>query len=247
MTDHRTATREEWRAEHEKLLQREKELAERSTELTKERRNLPWVRVEREYTFATDEGTKTLAELFDGRSQLVVYHIMFGPDWTVACPVCSALADHFDAMVPHLNARDVTLVGMSHAPIEKLQAYKRRLGWKFPYVSSFDTDFNFDFDASFKGETQQKIKEEVLEKFSESESIVEAAESCGIDLEEYVTTEGPRLNVFALEDGVVHHTYTTQELAFLMTYAQLQERAPKEEEDGFPIRRHDEYDRTGKT
>src|SRR5213080_5190557 len=152
MTEHKTGTREEWLAARMQLREREKELAERNDELTKERRELPWVRVDKEYTFDTDEGPKTLAELFDGRSQLLIYHLMFGPTYEAACPGCTGLADHFDGALVHLNNRDVTLIAISRAPIEKLQAYKQRMGWKFPYVSSFASDFNFDFDASFTQE-----------------------------------------------------------------------------------------------
>src|SRR5207247_11192778 len=148
MTEHKVGSREEWEAARNALLEREKELTRRSDQLARERRELPWVRVEKEYTFETDEGTKTLAELFDGRSQLIVYHFMFGPAYTAGCPVCSSGADTYDGAVAHLNARDVTFLCVSRAPLERLQAYRTRMGWSFPWVSSHGTSFNFDFGAS---------------------------------------------------------------------------------------------------
>src|SRR6266571_2234220 len=166
MTQHPTGTREEAAAAQENLLEREDELIRLSEELAEERRKLPWVPVEKEYTLDTDEGPKTLTELFDGRSQLLVYHIMFGPDWTAACPVCSSLADHLDGTLAHLNGRDVTMICVSHAPIEKVQAYKRRMGWRFPYVSSFRSDFNYDFGGSFTDEQRREFKDEVLAQFA---------------------------------------------------------------------------------
>src|ERR671934_1140438 len=146
MTDHRVGTREEWLAAREKLLLHEKEHTRLGDEIARQRRELPWVPVEKEYRFDTEEGEKTLVELFDGRSQLLIYHLMFGPSYEAACPGCTGLADHFDGALTHLNNRDVTLIAISRAPIEKLQAYKRRMGWQFPYVSSYGSDFNFDFD-----------------------------------------------------------------------------------------------------
>jgi predicted dithiol-disulfide oxidoreductase (DUF899 family) len=247
MANHTTGTREEWQAAMAKLHERERELTRLRQELTRERQDLPWVRVEKEYTLDTDAGTKTLEELFDGRSQLLIYHIMFGPNWTAACPACSQLADHFDGMLAHLNARDVTLIGISHAPIEKLQAYKRRMGWQFPYVSSFRSDFNYDFGASLTEEQQREIAEQVLAEFSRDDSIAAMAASCGTDLAGYVTTEAPGLNAFALEDGVVYHTYAAdpRELGFMVFYEQLLERAPKGGKEGVPVTRHDEYKGAG--
>jgi predicted dithiol-disulfide oxidoreductase (DUF899 family) len=245
MTEHKTGTREEWDAAHKKLLEREQELTKLGEELARERRELPWVRVEKEYTFDTDEGTKTLAELFDGRSELLIYHLMFGPDWIAACPFCSALADHLDGTLAHLNARDVTLVGMSHAPLEKLQAYKRRMAWTFPYVSAFSSDFNFDFGASFTGEQQRKIAEEILPGFENDEVVAEAAASVGTDLEGYITTEGPGLRALALEDGVVYQTYFSQEVNFMVFFEQLLARAPKGGKEGVTLGRHDEYEHAG--
>jgi predicted dithiol-disulfide oxidoreductase (DUF899 family) len=247
MTNHTTGTREEWQAAVAKLHEREAELTRLRQEITRERRDLPWVRIEKEYTLDSDAGTKTLAELFDGRSQLLIYHIMFGPSWTAACPGCSQLADHFDGMLAHLNARDVTLIGLSHAPIEKLQAYKRRMGWQFPYVSSFCSDFNYDFGASFTEEQQPEIAKQVLPQFANDDAIAELAASCGTDVVGYVTTEAPGLNAFALEDGVVYHTYAAdpREVGFMVFYEQLLERAPKGGKEGVPVSRHDEYKGTG--
>ncbi|OLE35071.1 MAG: hypothetical protein AUG48_11780 [Actinobacteria bacterium 13_1_20CM_3_68_9] len=243
MTNHTTGTREAWQAAIAKLHKREAELTRLQQELTRERRDLPWVRVAKEYTLDTDAGTTTLAELFEGRSQLLMYHIMFGPSWTAACPACSQLADHFDGMLAHLNARDVTLIGISRAPIEKLQAYKRRMGWQFPYVSSFRSDFNYDVGASFTAEQQREIAEQVLAEFSRDDAVAAMAASCGTDLAGYVTTEAPGLNAFALEDGVVYHTYAAdpREVGFLVFYEQLLERAPKGGKEGVPVTRHDEY------
>src|SRR5437868_11978637 len=155
MTRHRTGTREEWLAARLELLKAEKELTRRSDEVAQRRQELPWVRVEKEYRFDTDDGSASLADLFRGRSQLLVYHFMFGPDYKAGCPSCSAIADGFDGSVVHLANHDVTLSAVSRAPLEKLQAYERRMGWTFPWASSFGSDFNFDFDASFTEEQQR--------------------------------------------------------------------------------------------
>jgi predicted dithiol-disulfide oxidoreductase (DUF899 family) len=251
MTEHAVGTREDWLRARKKLLEQEKELIDRGKELTQKRRELPWVRVEKEYRFETDEGTKTLAELFEGRSQLLAYHVMFAPDWTAACPGCSGLADHLDPAVPYLNAHDVTMICISHAPIEKLQAYKQRMGWTFPYVSSYGSDFGLDFHLSFTDEQRDGGAEynfepidfdKAIAEFGQSESIVEAAASCGTDLEGYVTTEGPGLTAFALEDGLVYHTYTAYapESDVMLGFQQIIDRAPKEPPDGLPILRKDE-------
>ena len=174
MTEHKVGTREEWLRAREPLLEREKELTRRSDELAQQRRELPWVPVDKEYRFETEEGTKTLAELFDGRSQLLVYHFMFGPEYTAGCPVCSSGADTFDGAVEHLKARDVTFLCISRAPLERLQAYKQRMGWTFPWVSSHGSDFNFDFDASHT--------EEQLAPFLEGDippAVAQMAAACG--------------------------------------------------------------------
>src|ERR671937_2285939 len=156
MTNHKIVSREEWADARKELLAREKEHTRLGDDLARQRRELPWVPVDKEYRFETDEGTRTLAELFDGRSQLLVYHFMFGPDYEAGCPVCSSSADTVNGAVPHLNARDVTMVYVSRAPLDKLQAYKRRMGWSFPWVSSLDSDFNFDFGVSFSNEQQRE-------------------------------------------------------------------------------------------
>ena len=242
MTKHATATREEWQAANSKQLEREKELDRLSEEITRERRALPWTPIEKEYTLDTEQGPKTLAELFDGRSQLLAYHIMFGPSWTGACPACSQLGDQYDGMLAHLNARDVTLICISHAPIEKLRAYKRRMGWTFPYVSSFRSDFNYDLGASITREQQPEVAKQVLPMFANDEAIARMAASCGIDLEEYVTTEAPGLNAFALEDGVVYQTYSSLPFGSMLFYLQLLDRTPKGGKEGVLVCRHDEYE-----
>src|SRR5467141_854117 len=152
MTDHKVASREEWLAALDALLAREKEHTLMGDDRARQRRELPWVRVEKEYSFETDDGIKTLAELFDGRSQLLIYHFMFGPSYEAGCPVNSSLADGLDGLLPHLHARDVALLLVSQAPLEKLRAYKQRMGWSLPWVSAANTDFNFDFGASYTAE-----------------------------------------------------------------------------------------------
>jgi predicted dithiol-disulfide oxidoreductase (DUF899 family) len=241
MTEHKVGTREEWLQARNELLEQEKELTRRNDELARQRRELPWVPLEKEYSFETDDGTKTLAELFDGRSQLVVYHFMFGPAYTAGCPVCSSAADSFNGAVPHLNARDVTFSCISRAPLERLQAYKERMGWSFPWASSEGSDFNFDFDVS--------ATEEQLAPFLEGElgPVPELAAMCGTDPAGYLS-EGPGLSAFALSDGVVHHTYSTYRrgLEVLLGYYPLLDRAPRGRDEGdHPepwMRRHDEYE-----
>jgi predicted dithiol-disulfide oxidoreductase (DUF899 family) len=244
MADHKIGTGEEHQAAREELLKREKELSRANDELARLRRELPWVPIEKDYSFETDDGRKTLAELFDGRSQLMIYHFMFGPEYTAGCPVCSSGADTYTGAVPHLNARDVTFLCVSSAPLERLQAYKRRMGWSFPWVSSAGTDFNFDFGASHT--------EEELKPFLESGQLGPVpglAEDCGTDPAGYLA-EGPVLTVFALADGVVHQTYSTgaRGLEFLLGFYGMLDRAPKGRDEGEPpemwIRRHDEYEET---
>src|SRR4051794_2224365 len=201
MTDHQVGTRDEWVAARNALLEREKELTRRNDELALERRELPWVQVEKDYSFQTVDGTKTLAELFGGRSQLVVYNFMFGPEYAAGCPVCSSAADTFDGAVSHLNARDVTFVCISRAPLEKLQAYKERMGWTFPWVSSEGTDFNFDFQASQTHDAARAMLEGGVPPVIE-----QLADDCGTEPAGYVT-EGPVLTTFALDRGVVYQTY----------------------------------------
>ena len=241
MTQHSVVSREEWLDARQELLRREKELTRLGDELARQRRELPWVPIDKDYSFDTDEGTKTLAELFDGRSQLLVYHFMFGPEYTEGCPTCSAGADTFDGAVSHLKARDVTFLCVSRAPLEKLQAYKGRMGWSFPWVSSHGSDFNFDFDASHT--------EEQLQPFLEGDVppvVAQLAEACGTDPAGYMA-EGPALSAFALSDGAVYHTYSTyaRGLEVMLGFYPLLDRVPKgrdeDDDQEFWIRRHDEY------
>jgi predicted dithiol-disulfide oxidoreductase (DUF899 family) len=236
MTDHEVGTREEWLRARKELLEREKELTRRSDELALERRGLPWVRVDEDYRFETNEGTKTLAELFDGRSQLLVYHFMFGPTvdgWPEAgCLGCSYTADSLDGSVAHLEQHDVTFLATSRAPLERLNAYKRRMGWSFPWVSSQDSDFNLDLSAF----TEEERRAGRGFNFG-------TAKHADIDLRD---TELHGLSAFALEDGVVYHTYSTYDRGTdaLNATWQLLDRTPKGRDDAnhpdWP-RRHDEY------
>jgi predicted dithiol-disulfide oxidoreductase (DUF899 family) len=241
MTEHKVGTREEWLAARNALLEREKELTRRNDELARERRDLPWVRMEKEYIFETEHGPKTLAELFDGRSQLLVYNFMFGPDYTAGCPVCSSGADLYTGAVEHLRARDVTFLCVSRAPLDSLLAYKRRMGWSFPWVSSHGTDFNFDFGASHSREELAPILEGNLGP------VPRLAADCGTDPAGYMS-EGPVFSAFASEDAVVYHTYSTSArgLEFMLGYYAFLDRAPKGRDEGDPpemwIRRHDEYE-----
>jgi predicted dithiol-disulfide oxidoreductase (DUF899 family) len=237
MTEQKVGTHEEWLTARKALLERERELARLESEIVEQRRALPWVPVDKEYTFDTEDGTKTLAELFEGRAELLAYHVMFGPDWTAPCPGCSGLADHFNPTVPRLNERDVTMICMSHAPIEKLSAHRQRRGWTFPYVSTNNSDFGYDFHLSFSPEQRREGAEynfekvdfdEALAGFEGDEGMAEIAASLGTDVAGYVTTEGPGFLAFALRAGVVHHTYTAYapELNVLVFSEQLLERAP---------------------
>ena len=245
MANRKLATREEWNAARKLLVEREDQLDHLRSQVAEERRELPWLTVEKEYRFETDEGTRTLAELFDGRSQLLVYHMMFGPNWTAGCPVCSNVVDHFDGTLTHLNARDVTLVVIAHAPLEKLRAYKRRMGWTFPYVSAFDSDFNYDFEVSFTDEQRKVFAEDVLAQFADNDEIPEIAASVGSDVEGYLTYEAPGVSAFVLEDAVVYHTYGSyapeQHARFLVLYEQMLEHTAKGGDPAVPLRRHDEY------
>jgi predicted dithiol-disulfide oxidoreductase (DUF899 family) len=241
MTDHRVGSREEWLAAREELLAREKAHTRQADELARQRRELPWVRIEMDYRFETEDGTKALAELFDGRSQLLVYNFMFGPAYEGGCPVCSSGADTFDGAVAHLNARDVTFVCVSRAPLEKLLAYRRRMGWSFPWVSSQGSDFNFDFGASH---TEQELAPFLTGDIPPV--VTRLASDCGTDPAGYLSEE-PMLTAFALEDGVVYQTYSTSArgLEILLGFYPLLDRAPKGRDEGDPpeiwIRRHDEY------
>ena len=242
MTKHKVGTQEEWAAAVKELHGREQELGKLDEELSKQRQELPWVTVEKEYIFDTEEGTKTLSELFDGRSQLLIYHLMFGPTYEAACPGCTGLADVFDSALVHLNNRDVTLMAISRAPIEKLRAYKRRMGWQFPYVSSFGSDFSFDFD--FAATEEQMATGELAKMVEEADDwLKDWAANVGTDLA-HGMAESPGWNVFALEDGVVYHTYSRYAPdRFLLSayYSQLLDQVPAGRDADFPLRRHDEY------
>jgi predicted dithiol-disulfide oxidoreductase (DUF899 family) len=248
MTRHMTGTREQWLAARLELLKAEKELTRRSDELARRRQELPWVRIDKEYRFETDEGSASLADLFRRRSQLLVYHFMFGPDYTAGCPSCSAIADGFNGFVVHLANHDVMLWAVSRASLEKLQAYKRRMGWTFPWASSFGSDFNFDFSVRFTEEQQRQggieynYRREAAWKGGGEGAVVFAAMS-GTDTATY-TRERPGMSAFALEDGVVYHTYSaySRGLDGLWGMYQWLDRAPRgRNETGVWWRRHDEY------
>ncbi|MER6982797.1 DUF899 domain-containing protein [Streptomyces carpinensis] len=253
MTAHKTGTRQEWLAARLELLEAEKELTRRSDALARQRQELPWVRVDKEYRFETDEGAATLADLFEGRSQLIVYHFMFGPDYRAGCPSCSAIADGFDGSVVHLAHHDVTLCAVSRAPLAKLRAYKRRMGWSFPWASSSGSDFNHDFGvAHTKEEWESGVVEYNFrtmdvrppETGEESPVLVEMAGTVGTDWPTY-RREGPGVSAFALEDGVVYHTYSAYERGLDVLWGMYQwlDRAPLgRNETGFWWRRHDEYE-----
>jgi predicted dithiol-disulfide oxidoreductase (DUF899 family) len=242
MTEHRIATQDEWQAERDELLKDEKELTRRGDELTKRRRELPWVAVEKEYSFETEDGTKTLAELFDSRSQLVIYHFMFGPPYTGGCPVCTSIADTLNPQVPHLKARDTTLMLASRASLDRLLAYRERLGWEIPWVS-VGSDFNRDLGFLF---TEEELKP-FIESGEIPPTVEQNAEMCGTDALGYVT-ERPGLSVHALEDGTVYRTYATTNRGLeapAMAYYALLDRTPKGRNESATeplwIRRHDEY------
>jgi predicted dithiol-disulfide oxidoreductase (DUF899 family) len=250
MSKHKTGTHEEWLAARLELLEAEKELTRRSDELARKRQELPWVRIEKEYRFETDQGKASLADLFRGRSQLLVYHFMFGPDYKAGCPSCSAIADGFNGIEVHLANHDVMLWAMSRAPLAKLQAYKNRMGWTFPWASSFGSDFNADFAASF---TEKQQREEGIEYNYDREEPWEGAGEgattfaamSGTDPATY-TRERPGVSAFALEDGVVYHTYSAYSRGVdgLWGMYQWLDRAPKgRNETNVWWRRHDEYDR----
>jgi len=252
MTDHRTGTREEWLAARLELLEAEKALTRRGDELARQRQELPWVQIDKAYRFETDEGTATLADLFDGRSQLIVYHFMFGLDYEAGCRSCSAIADGFDGSVVHLANHDVTLCAVSRAPLAKLQTYKKRMGWSFPWASSSDSDFNFDFQVTHTKEEWQAGAVEYNfrtmdlrpAQFQDSPWLDQIGASVGADWETY-RREGPGMSAFVLEDDVVYHTYSAYErgLDGLWGMYQWLDRAPlgRNEPPGFWFHRHDEY------
>ena len=262
---HKTGTRKQWLAARLRLLEAEKELTRRGDDLARRRQELPWVRIDKEYTFETDKGRSSLADLFRGRSQLLVYHFMFGPDYTAGCPACSSIADSFNGFVVHLANHDVTLTAMSRAPLKKLQAYKRRMGWTFPWASSLGSDFNFDFNVWFTEEQQREggieynyhreapAREPLAGKTvrnrrsrrGQGPGAEEFAAMSGTDVATY-TRERPGMSAFVLEDGVVYHTYSTfaRGLDGLWGMYQWLDRAPKgRNETDLWFRRRDEYDK----
>ena len=259
MTDHKVGTRDEWLAARRKLLEAEKVHTRRGDELTKMRMELPWVRIDKDYRFDTDEGPASLADLFRGRSQLLVYHFMFGPDFTGGCLSCSAIADGFNGFATHLAHHDVMLWAVSRAQLEKLQAYKQRMGWSFPWASSNDSDFNFDFNVSLTEEQQRSgpieynFREQPPQPPAEAPTdgpLAAWAATTGTDWPTY-TRERPGMSAFALEDGIVYHTYSTyaRGLDALWGMYQWLDRAPRgrneRRAEGDPLnffRRHDEYD-----
>ena len=249
MTDHKVVSREEWAAAREELLAREKDHTRMGDELARQRRELPWVPVEKEYLFETDDGPRTLAELFDGRSQLLVYHFMFGPSYEAGCPTCSSMADVVDGALPHLHARDVTMMYVSQAPLEKLQAYKRRMGWNMPWVSSAGSDFNFDLGYSSSEEQTREAIAPLLE-VGLPQIVEHNANSTGTEVTAYLT-QLFGFSAYVLDEGTVYQTYATtgRGIEFLMGYYGILDRAPKGRDEGEAwqvwIRRHDEYEQNG--
>ena len=248
MTDHKIGTRQEWLAAREELLAREKEHTRVGDELARQRRELPWVGVEKEYRFDTDDGQKALGELFDGRSQLLVYHFMFGPSYEAGCPVNSSIGDTINGVLSHLHARDVTFLLVSQAPLEKLQAYKRRMGWSLPWVSTAQTDFNFDLGFSHTAEQGREAVAAMMGSGGLPPIVDHNARSCGTDVAGYLT-ESPGFSTFVHEDGSVFQAYSTtwRGLEFVMGYYPILDHAPKGRDEGEAwqlwIRRHDEYKR----
>jgi predicted dithiol-disulfide oxidoreductase (DUF899 family) len=241
LTQHRVGTQEEWKAARDELLAEEKELTRRGDALASKRRELPWVAVEQDYGFETEDGTKSLAELFDGRSQLLIYHFMFGPDYAAGCPVCSSIADNLNPNAVHLAARDTKLMLVSRAPLEKLLGYRQRMGWSLDWASTVGSEFNRELGFL--------NTEEELRPFLEGElppAVVQNAEACGVDARTYVA-EGPGLSAYILWDGRVYRTYvsTARGLEPVMGYYGLLDRTPsgrnEEGEQVFWLRRHDEY------
>jgi predicted dithiol-disulfide oxidoreductase (DUF899 family) len=253
MISHSTGTREEWLAARLALLEEEKALTRRSDELAQRRQDLPWVRVDKTYRFDTDDGSASLADLFRGRSQLLVYHFMFGPDYTAGCPSCSSIADGFDGIVGHLASHDVTLAAVSRAPLGKLQAYRQRMGWTFPWASSPGGDFNFDFNVSFT-EAQQREGDieynyrhvgHAMDATPVPQAVAQLAATCGTNAPTYAR-DRPGVSAFVREDGVVYHTYSTYARGVDGIWGMYQwlDRAPRgRNETGVWWRRHDEYDK----
>ena len=255
MPKHKTGTREEWLAARIELLKDEKALTHRGDEVTRKRMELPWVRVDKNYRFDTDEGPASLADLFKGRSQLLIYHFMLGPDFTAGCPACSSIADGFNGFAIHLMNHDVMMMAVSRAPLKKIQAYKKRMGWTFPWASSFDSDFNLDFNASITKEQQRSGSVEYnyttvdtrkqLEAGKEG-PLAEFAAGAGVDWATF-TLEEPGMSAFALDGGVVYHTYSAyaRGLDALWGMYQWLDRAPLgRNEQGLWFKRNDEYNRS---
>jgi predicted dithiol-disulfide oxidoreductase (DUF899 family) len=250
MTDHTTGTREQWLVARLELLEAEKALTRRSDELVRLRQRLPWVPVQKDYRFDTDAGAASLADLFRGRSQLLIYHFMFGPDYTAGCPSCSAIADGFDGSVVHLANHDVTLCAVSRAPLAKLAAYKQRMGWSFPWASSFDSDFNYDLHVTHteeewqSGAVEYNFRAVDLRPAEGSPIASEFASSVGTNWATY-RQEGPGMSAFALEDGVAYHTYSAYGRGIDGLWAMYQwlDRAPLGRNETGPWwHRHDEYE-----
>jgi len=252
MTTHITGTRQEWLQARLELLEAEKELTRRGDEVARRRQALPSVRVDKAYRFETDAGSASLADLFGGRSQLLVYHFMFGPDFTAGCPSCSAIADGFDGSVVHLINHDVAFYAVSRAPIGKLTAYRRRMGWSFPWASSLDSDFNYDFNTSFSEEQMRGVVQynfadrdmSVVATLGPDSAATQHGASAGVDVKTFLR-EAPGMSAFALEDGAVYHTYSAyaRGLDGLWGMYQWLDRAPLgRNETGMWWRRHDEYD-----
>jgi predicted dithiol-disulfide oxidoreductase (DUF899 family) len=251
MTTHATGTREDWREARLALLRAEKDLTRRSDEVARQRQALPWVRIDKDYRFETDAGTASLADLFQGRSQLLVYHFMFGPDYTAGCPSCSAIADGFNGFVTHLANHDVMLWAVSRAPLVTLRTYQRRMGWTFPWASSKDGDFNFDFNVSFTEEQQRagtieynyKRGGHAMDATPVPPAVAQLAATCGTDAATW-SRDRPGLSAFVCENGVIYHTYSAYSRgldAIWGMYPWL-DRAPKgRNEAGRWLRRHDEY------
>ncbi|MDH6146862.1 MULTISPECIES: DUF899 domain-containing protein [Paraburkholderia] len=252
MTTHPIGTREQWLAARRALLDAEKAHTRHGDELARQRQALPWVRVDKAYRFDTDQGSASLADLFKGRSQLLIYHFMFGPDYKAGCPSCSSIADGFAGFAVHLAHHDVMLTAVSRAPLEKLRAYKRRMGWTFPWASSASGDFNFDFNVSFT-EAQQRNGDieynyarnsHAMDVSPAPEPVAQFAATCGTDAATY-SRDRPGMSAFVLEDGVVYHTYSTYARGVDALWGMYQwlDRAPKgRNETGIWWRRHDEYE-----
>jgi predicted dithiol-disulfide oxidoreductase (DUF899 family) len=250
MTTHQIGTREAWLTARRELLEAEKDLTRRSDELARRRQELPWVRVDKAYRFDTERGTRSLADLFEGRSQLLIYHFMFGPDYTAGCPSCSSIADGFNGIAVHLANHDVALTAVSRAPLAKLQAFRQRMGWSFPWASSFHTDFNADFSVGFTEQQQREggidynfRREGAWQLRGDRGLVAQIAATTGTDAATY-TRERPGMSAFVLEDGVVYHTYSAyaRGLDGLWGMYQWLDRAPNgRNETGVWWRRHDEY------